>query len=352
MLRGIARAAGFALLLSCLPGPEARAQSGRRTPVVEAVRKTRDAVVAVRAEKPGEYSRKEVLGTGVVVDERGYVVTNRHVVAGADRVTVRLAGGVELAAKVEAEDGRHDLAVLKVAAGRTLAALPLGPSGDLMVGETVIAVGHPLGYSHTVSTGIVSGLGRDVMLPGGEVLTGLIQTDAAINPGNSGGPLLNVDGEVVGIVVAVRDGARGIAFALDADVVQRVLSERLSSGRVARVAHGLGCREQVGPEGCARQRVVVERLADAGPAAEAGLRPGDVLAKLAGLPVANRFDVERALWECKPGDRVPAAVVRDGRETNVVLRLGKAGGPAPADAAEAPPRARGGGRAEPVRDRR
>src|SRR5262245_35071592 len=147
MRTGVARAAGAALALALLGGAGAAGEYSRRTAVVEAVEKTRDAVVGVRAEHRGGYAVKDVVGTGVVVDERGVVVTNRHVVAGAERVTVRLADGTELAGRVHTEDARHDLAVLKVTAGRKLAALPFGPAGDLMVGEEVIAIGHPFGYA-------------------------------------------------------------------------------------------------------------------------------------------------------------------------------------------------------------
>ena len=210
-------------------GTEAKGQYSRRTPIVEAVQKTRASIVSVKAEKKGSWGRKETGGTGVIVDERGFVVTNSHVVASADRVTVHLADGSELAATIVTEDAHHDLAVLRLSTTRKLQALAFGTSSDLMVGETVIAVGHPFGFTNTVSTGIVSGLGREVTMPNGEVLRNLIQTNASINPGNSGGPLLNINGELIGINVAIREGAQGIAFALSADDVQQALSKHLSS---------------------------------------------------------------------------------------------------------------------------
>jgi serine protease Do len=145
-----------------------------------------------------------------------------------------------------------------------------------------------------------------------------------INPGNSGGPLLNIDGELIGINVALRDGAQGIAFALNADTVQQVLSQRHSAGKVARVSHGLTCHEAVvAEEGPAREQVVVDDVADKSPAAAAGLRKGDVLLKLADRPLLYRFDVERALWDCRAGDKVEAVVSRDGKETSVTLKLAK-----------------------------
>src|SRR5262245_19802745 len=171
-------------------GTESKAQYSRRTPVVEAVKKTRDSIVTIKVERRINWGRKEIVGTGVIVDERGYVVTNRHVVTGADRLAVHLADGTEAAAEILTEDSQHDLAILKLAVRRKLKALPFGPASDLMVGETVIAIGHPFGYTNSVSTGIVSALDREVSMPDGEVLRGLIQTNASINPGNSGGPLL------------------------------------------------------------------------------------------------------------------------------------------------------------------
>jgi serine protease Do len=304
-------------------GTEARGQYARRTPIVEAVQKTRAGIVAVKAEKKGSWGRKETGGSGVIVDERGYVVTNDHVVASADRVVVHLADGSELAATVVAEDASHDLAVLRLSTTRKLQALPFGTSSDVMLGETVIAIGHPFGYANTVSTGIVSGLGREVTMPSGEVLRDLIQTNASINPGNSGGPLLNVNGELIGINVAIREGAQGISFALSADQVQQALSKHLSSAKVAGVSHGLGVVERTLQEdGPQRQQVVVETAG--GAAAGAGLRRGDAVLKVADRAVGNRLDVERAVWDCKAGQKVEVTVLRDGKELALTLTLEKA----------------------------
>ncbi len=302
-------------------GTEAKAQYSRRTPIVEAVQKTRDGIVTLKVERRGSYGRKEVVGTGVIIDERGYVVTNRHVVASSDRVAVFLADGTELIGKVLTEDARHDLAVVRVQTARKLKALPLGPASDLMVGETVIAVGNPFGYKNTVSTGIVSAVGREISMPTGEVLGDLIQTNASINPGNSGGPLLNINGEVIGITVALREGAQGIAFALNADTVQQVLARHLSAVKISGVRHGLECKEAVAAEGPRRQRVVVAA------AGEVPLRPGDEIRRVADRAVSNRFDVERALWGFRPQDRVPVTVVRDGKEVTVALPLANGAAP-------------------------
>jgi serine protease Do len=308
-------------------GTEARGQYSRRTPIVEAVQKTRASIVSVKAEKKGSWGRKETGGTGVIVDERGFVVTNHHVIASADRVTVCLADGSELAATITAEDARHDLAVLRLSTTRKLQALAFSTSSDLMLGETVIAIGHPFGYTNTVSTGIVSGLGREVTMPNNEVLRDLIQTNASINPGNSGGPLLNVNGELIGINVAIREGAQGIAFALNADQVQQALSKHLSSVKVAGVSHGLSVAERtLDEDGPRRQEVVVQGAT--GAAASAGLRRGDAVLRVGDRSVFNRLDIERAVWDCKAGQQVSVCVVRDGKEVSLPLTLEKAAEPA------------------------
>jgi serine protease Do len=291
---------------------------------VEAVQKTRAGIVAVKAEKKGSWGRKESAGTGVIVDERGFVVTNRHVVASADRVVVHFADGGELTATVLAEDAAHDLAVLRVASQRPLQALTFGTSSDVLVGETVIAIGHPFGYTNTVSTGIVSAVGREVTMPTGDVLRDLIQTNASINPGNSGGPLLNINGELIGINVAVREGAQGIAFALSADQVKQALSKHLSSEKVGRVSHGLSVAERTLQEsGPQRQEVFVQ--AASGPAAAAGLLRGDAVLRVGDRDVCNRLDVERAVWDFRPGQKVPVRVLRDGKELALTLTLQNAG---------------------------
>jgi serine protease Do len=331
MRKRLGRAALAAVILVALggAGTEAAAQYSRRTPVVEAVQKTRGAILTIKVESRGSWGKKEVVGTGVVVDERGYAVTNRHVVKGAERIAVFLTDGTEVTAHVYAEDEQYDLAILHLPGGRKLQELPFAPGSDLMVGETVIAVGHPFGYTNTVSTGIISAVGREVKMPTGEVLSNCIQTDASINPGNSGGPMLNVNGELIGINVALRDGAQGIAFALNADTVQAVLARHLSAARLSHVQHGLICREVVGGEGQQRQRVLVERVAEKSPAAKAGLKKGDVILALGGKTVGNRFDVERAFWSHRAGDRVEATVLREGKEIQAALALTRGREPDP-----------------------
>jgi serine protease Do len=311
----------FAILCSGM-GLEARADHSRRTPIVEAVQKTRAGIVTIKVEKKSNWGRIEKsVGTGVIVDAHGYVVSNRHVMTGATYISVVLEDGTELAARIAAEDVKSDLSILRVQTSKQLHALPLGPGSDLMVGETVIAVGHPFGYTNTVSRGIISAVGRKIVLPTGEELSNLIQTDASINPGNSGGPLLNINGELIGINVALREGAQGIAFAINVDTVKQVLSRHLSADKVAGINHGLICSESIVAEGKQRQRVVVDAVAQQTPAAASGLRRGDQIVRVAEQPVANRFDVERALWDRKPGEQITLTLVRQGKELTVGLQL-------------------------------
>jgi serine protease Do len=327
-------AATFALFLT--NAPQSQAQVKRETPIVLAVRKALPSVVAIRVERSNSWGRKEGSGTGIIVDERGFVVTNYHVVGGGSRIAVQLADRTEVPVSVLVEDQRNDMAILKLPAGKYR---PLGfASGtDLMVGETVIAIGHPYGYCNTVSTGIISALGREITMPAGDRLTNLIQTNASINPGNSGGPLININGELIGMNVALREGAQGIAFALNADTVQKVLARHLSARKLANINHGLSCREEtVEPEGENRQHVIVEKVDEESAAAAAGVRKGDVLIKLAGRTVSNRFDVERAFWSYKAGEKIEARVLRQGRETLVALTLGDGSNQAVASQGEAP----------------
>jgi serine protease Do len=313
----------FPLVATLLVGParaeepRAKKENLRLTPEVKAIRKAKPSVVTFKITRRGAYSTREVLGSGVFVDERGYAITNKHVITGAESIKGVMADGSECAAKVLVEDARYDLAIVKLAVTTKVKAITFAPTSDLEQGETVIAIGHPYGYVNTVSTGIVSALNRTITMPSGEELTGLIQVTASINPGNSGGPLLNIYGDLIGINVAVRDGAQGIAFALNGDMVQAVLARHLSASNISHIAHGLACRETMVPDADEpRGQVVVET------AAQDTVKHGDVILTVGEQAVTNRFDLERSLWDRKAGDVVAARVVRDGKETQVMLKLG------------------------------
>ena len=279
--------------------------------VVEVVEKTQPSIAMIRVPGP---KGNDLVGTGVIVDERGYIVTNRHVVGANRHVEVRLHDGTRLAGEVVMNEPRWDLAVVRVSTDIKLVALPLAPTDDLMVGEDVVAIGHPFGYANTVSSGIVSAIHREITLPTGAKIHGLIQTDASINPGNSGGPLFNINGELIGINVAIREQAQGIAFAINASMVKAVLSQHFSALRVAGVDHGLKYEEKTLAQTGDRQSVVVKT-------ASANLHAGDRIVAVAGRQIANTFDVERALWETKPGQEVALKVVRQGKELEVSLTL-------------------------------
>ena len=255
----MSRRIGFGIVASAIvalgsaPTPAARGgESLRRTPVVKAVEKAQPCVVNISSEKKAgsssrwpfsseESARPRVngMGTGVLVDGRGYILTNHHVVDKVQTIEVHLFDGSNHLARVIQQDKDTDLALIKIEANRPLPAIAVGTSGDLMVGETVITIGNAFGYENTVSVGIVSALKRNVTLSDEQVYRNLIQTDACINPGNSGGPLINIEGELIGINVATRSGAQGIGFALPIDDVKRVATEMLSTRRLAGTWHGM-----------------------------------------------------------------------------------------------------------------
>src|SRR5262249_6725244 len=212
---------------------------------------------------------------------------------------------------------KYDLAILRLGSSDKVKLKPLsfGPGSDLLVGETIIAVGNPYGYTNSVSTGIVSALGREITMPTDETLTDLIQHNASITPGNSGGPLLNVNGEVIGINVALREGAQGIGFAINADTVKDVLRKNLSATKVSKVTHGLKTEEKVESEGKDRQKVVVAS------ASSDEMKKGDGIVRVGATKVANRFGLERALWGYKAGEKVEVSVVRQGKPLETTLTL-------------------------------
>lgn len=322
--------------------------SSRRTPLVEAIERSLPAVVNITSEKraasnsrwpfsPEENRRPLVsgMGTGVILDERGFILTNQHVVDKVQDIRVYLADGSSYSARVLQEDRSMDLALLKVDAGRSLPAITIGTSSDLMIGETVITIGNAFGYENTTSTGIISALGRNVTLADDQVYRNLIQTDAGINPGNSGGPLINIDGELIGINVATRAGAQGIGFALPIDDVKPVAAEMLSTRNLSGSWHGLVTAERI-VDGV--RRVVVSTIEGGSPAEEAGLKPGDRLVQVNKLDVTNPIDLERALLDSGQNTPTPLIVERGGTRQELALKLRPINSsnrqPAPAPSAE------------------
>ncbi len=262
------------------------------------------------------------MGTGIVIDPRGYVVTNYHVVEDVNFIRAKLCDGTSCNAQVIARSKEQDLALLKIEVNQKLQVMPLGTAQDLMVGETVIAIGNAYGYEHTVSSGIVSALKRDVALNKEVSYKSLIQTDASINPGNSGGPLVNVHGELVGVNVAIRAGAQGIGFAIPVDTMVRVVSDMLQKTHRQRVYDGLNVRDQLDAtsEGLVRC-VVVDRVEAGSPAAQANLQRGDVIVRIGDVPVCCSFDVDRALLDHNAKDQLVVLVRRNNQDTRMDLVL-------------------------------
>ncbi|MBP7778972.1 MAG: trypsin-like peptidase domain-containing protein [Acidobacteria bacterium] len=262
-------------------------------------------------------------GTGFIVDQRGLIITNQHVVEGAERVMVKLADGRSFRATVVGTDPDIDLAVLKVEAGVPLPELPLGDSDDLRVGEWVCAIGNPYAYEHTVTVGVVSFVGRKLF---DQSLDQYIQTDAAISFGNSGGPLLNTAGEVVGINTAVSRQASNIGFAIPVNQVREVLPQLVETGRVARGYLGVALR---GVDSDLRQALglgpaagaIVEDVTPGSPASRAGLRPYDVITAIDGRLVDSDQAMIRVVSRGVPGQPARVDYLRDGREMTAVMKL-------------------------------
>jgi serine protease Do len=299
----------------------------RRTATVVAVERAAPAVVnihgrkTVRAENgqvvAGETFRQvNGMGTGIVIDERGYIITNYHVVEGVGRIQVSLADGSTTSGQLVAHDPKTDLAILKIPTTESMDVISIGTSSDLMRGEPVIAVGNAYGYDHTVTEGIISALNRPVQVSEEQKYQGLIQTDASINPGNSGGPLLNIDGEMVGINVAVRVGAQGIGFAIPTDEAIEVAAQLMSVERLERLRHGIVGKTVNGP-GTSHYEVI-QALPDS-PAAKAGLESGDIVRRIEQREVARALDIERYLLGRQAGEDVELEIERDGETQSLIL---------------------------------
>ena len=302
----------------------APAEDLRRTAIVRAIESCRDSVVNIHGEKyvsnssdESEDRRVNGMGTGVVIDARGYAVTNFHVVDGVHEIEVTLASGRTVAAHLISHDRRTDLAVIKIDTVEPLPVIQLGTSDDLLIGETVLALGNAFGYEHTVTRGIISALHRDVDVSPTQRYEDLIQTDASINPGNSGGPLLNINGEMIGINVAVRAGAQGIGFAIPVDSVLRIVTGLLSIERIDHTWHGLVCKT------CGTG-ALIESVHSQSPAETIGMRAGDIILRVGDRSVTSQLDIERAFLGRKAGEIVAVTVTREGGEENLSLALAKA----------------------------
>ncbi len=258
-------------------------------------------------------------GSGFVVSADGYIVTNNHVVDNATDISVKFSDGTEHAAKVVGTDPGSDVALLKIDAGATLPFLQIGDSDALRVGDWVVAVGNPLGLGHTVTSGIVSGKGRNIPeMP----LDEFLQTDASINPGNSGGPLVALDGKVIGMNTAILQGANSVGFAIPSNHVREIVEQLKNSGKVARGYIGVqmaqlpeAAREALG------DGVLLADVVPDGPAAKAGLKRGDIVTKVGGKDVRDPDDLQRIIANRRPGAAVEVEAVRRGVAKSFTITL-------------------------------
>ncbi len=311
-----------AMAALCLTCTTAVSSELRKTPLVKAVLEARPSIVNIHGEKlvaaefapptaagaPDNRRRVNGMGTGVVIDERGYIVTNHHVVDGVRRILVTTSEEQTYVAQLISHDPKTDLAIIKIEAPQSLPVIAIGTSSDLMPGETVIAIGNAFGYEHTVTEGIISALHRSVQVSDTQSYEDLIQTSAAINPGNSGGPLLNIDGEMIGINVAVRAGAQGIGFAIPIDKALSIASDLISTRRIDRTWHGLIVDGSFRPGLIGAQ---LKEVADESAASSLGLKAGDVIKTIGAKTVQRTLDIERALLGKQPGESVSMTIERD-----------------------------------------
>jgi S1-C subfamily serine protease len=264
-------------------------------------------------------------GSGFLIDGKGHVVTNDHVVEGASRFTVRFGeDGAALDATLVGRDPSTDLAVLAVDAAKVPAEtrpLQLASSGGLRPGDAAIAIGSPFGLSGTVTTGIISALDREIESPNGFPISGVLQTDAAINPGNSGGPLLDARGRVIGVNSQIASSSRqssGVGFAVPVDIVKQVVPGLLADGKIDRAYLGVATTETPGRDGA-----VVAGVTQGGPAAGSDLRVGDRIVALDGRPVKGASELSQAVLTRKPGDTARLEVVRGAARRTIEVRLGR-----------------------------
>ena len=314
--------------------------AARHTPLVVATERAKGAVVNINAQEVvrrraandpfelyfggGGRVRDEVrtsLGTGFVFDSTGLVLTNYHVVAQGSRIQVTMDDGSDYTAKVIGTDPGGDLAVLKIQADGPFPVAPLGTSTDLMLGEPTIAIGNPFGLNQSVSAGVVSALHRTVRAEGRSYYD-FIQTDASINPGNSGGPLLNADGQVIGVCSAIYANAQGIGFAIPIDRAVRVARELVKSGELQQSFWGFEADpidgEAAGVLG-AKSGALVTSVEEGSPAAKAGLRRGDTIVKVDGAPVRDADELRFHLRDIPVGTSVALGLLRQRERIEVQL---------------------------------
>jgi len=317
-----------------IPGPTIAIQRSIDTEesvIIRAVEKVRPAVVNINTRTQVQtffgLFPQEGAGSGVIVRADGLILTNFHVIQGAQDITVTLVSGKQLRARVIGGDRFTDLAVLKVDGDRPLPVVELGTSSTLKVGQLAIAIGNPFGLGSTVTVGVLSALNRSIQISPDFVVESLIQTDAAINPGNSGGALVDSAGRLVGVNTAIVREAQGIGFAIPVDIAVTIMNQLIKTGRVVRPALGIALGSEIDPN---IQRayslpvdhgVVVQDVQAGGPAAVAGIEPNDIIVAINDQKVGGINDLRRLLFEKQPGDRVRVELVRGSRRLTVTVVL-------------------------------
>ena len=328
-----------ALLLVIAAAAFASPLPSRRSEIVEVVDKVAPAVVNISAEQTVRRARSvfdqfflgldprpaKSLGSGVIIDPKGIILTNDHVISGASRIIATTKGGQELACELVGSDADNDLAVLRVKKpGAALPTIKLGTSSDLLIGETVVAIGNPFGLSNTVTAGVLSALGRSVPGDNQRVYNDFIQIDAPINPGNSGGPVVNIQGDLIGIATAIiGGGAQGIGFAIPVDRAKRIVSDLVKFGHVKPVWVGLHGRTVASREEEGHAKGFRVRSVDPGsPAEKAGIKPGDQILSVDATAIDSPEAFETALSTRGPG-RPMKLVLKNGAAERTVTVSGQ-----------------------------
>ncbi len=274
---------------------------------------------------PEEYTQRS-LGSGMIVDERGYILTNNHVVAGTKRITVRLIDGREFEAEVVGQDPKTDLAVVKISDSEDLPVITFGDSDTIPVGAWVVAIGNPFGFDHTVTVGVISGKGRYGF--GAAEYENFLQTDASINPGNSGGPLIDIEGRVVGISTLIVGLGTGLGFAIPSNMAREIVDQLIEYGKVTRAWLGVYIQDfdeelagQFNLEGV--EGVLVSDVIKGSPAEEARLKVKDIILEVDGEKVTTARELQEKIISKRVGQRVDLKIIRDSEEIIVKVTLGE-----------------------------
>lgn len=336
----------FSIMLFVNPSDNPAAENPRESPVVVAVKKVGPVVVNISSEfevrkrvnpfsgfgmdpsfenffndlfDPGferRYKRSS-LGSGVIIDgKRGFILTNQHVILKSKTITVGLKDGREFKAQIVGADTDSDLAVLRISSPKALTDITMGDSSNLMIGETVIAIGNPFGFSNTVTTGVISATNRSVRTED-MVYHDFIQTDASINPGNSGGPLLNINGELIGINTAIYAKAQGIGFAIPINTAKRIVSDLIRYGEVIPAWIGITVQD-IDPDlarylkASAIKGVLVKKAEKSGPASKGGIREGDIILSINTRDIISEKNFQRAMIAHSAGEKIDITIWRNG----------------------------------------